>query len=234
MDKREMQRNMYELTGASGAQRLTMAILVGVWVLLAWWLLAGNGIGLLGGYFGWREGDAVRRICLAAGFSVYYLRILFTEFVFLKRGVSWNEALTIAVWVLFIVLLLGITGGGNAAPFAVAGLAGIALFVLGSWINSYSEYARHAWKRRPEHAGRLYTGSFFRYSRHPNYLGDLLLFSGLCLIAGAWVTIVIPVLMLTGFVFVNIPVLDAHLHEHYGNAFDEYAQRTRKLIPFVY
>jgi protein-S-isoprenylcysteine O-methyltransferase Ste14 len=40
--------------------------------------------------------------------------------------------------------------------------------------------------------------------------------------------------MPAGFVFVNIPVLDAHLHDHYGSAFDEYAQRTRKLIPFVY
>jgi protein-S-isoprenylcysteine O-methyltransferase Ste14 len=29
-------------------------------------------------------------------------------------------------------------------------------------------------------------------------------------------------------------MLDAHLHDHYGAAFDEYAERTRKLIPFVY
>jgi protein-S-isoprenylcysteine O-methyltransferase Ste14 len=48
------------------------------------------------------------------------------------------------------------------------------------------------------------------------------------------VTAVIPVLMLAGFVFVNIPVLDSHLHDHYGSAFDEYARRTRKLIPFLY
>ena len=40
--------------------------------------------------------------------------------------------------------------------------------------------------------------------------------------------------MLAGFVFVNIPVLDSHLHDHYGGAFDDYARRTRKLIPFVY
>ena len=40
--------------------------------------------------------------------------------------------------------------------------------------------------------------------------------------------------MLAGFVFVNIPILDAHLHDHYGAAFEEYARRTRKLIPFVY
>jgi protein-S-isoprenylcysteine O-methyltransferase Ste14 len=47
-------------------------------------------------------------------------------------------------------------------------------------------------------------------------------------------TAVIPLLMLLGFVFVNVPVLDAHLHDHYGAEFDEYARRTRKLIPFLY
>ena len=40
--------------------------------------------------------------------------------------------------------------------------------------------------------------------------------------------------MLAGFVFVNIPMLDSHLRDHYGSSFDEYAQRTWKLVPFVY
>jgi steroid 5-alpha reductase family enzyme len=101
-------------------------------------------------------------------------------------------------------------------------------------MNSYAEYARSVWKQRPENRGRLYTAGLFQYSRHPNYLGDLLSFSGLCMISGAWVTAVIPLLMLAGFVFVNIPVLDGHLREHYSSAFDEYARHTRKLIPFVY
>jgi protein-S-isoprenylcysteine O-methyltransferase Ste14 len=50
----------------------------------------------------------------------------------------------------------------------------------------------------------------------------------------AWITAVIPIVMMAGFVFVNIPVLDSHLGDHYGSAFNEYARRTRKLIPFIY
>ncbi|MGH9454843.1 MAG: methyltransferase family protein, partial [Terriglobia bacterium] len=115
-----------------------------------------------------------------------------------------------------------------------AGVMGVVLFVVGSWMNSRAEYARHVWKQRSENTGKLYTQWLFRYSRHPNYLGDLISFSGLCLISGEWLTAVIPVLMLAGFVFVNIPALDSHLRDHYGPAFDEYARRTRKLIPFVY
>jgi steroid 5-alpha reductase family enzyme len=108
------------------------------------------------------------------------------------------------------------------------------LFAMGSWMNSYSEYARHLWKRRQENRGRLYSQGLFRYSRHPNYLGDLNSFSGICLISGACVTTIIPVLMLVRFVFVNIPVLDSHLHDHNGTAVDEYAAHTGKRIPFSY
>lgn len=236
MPKREWQRGMYELGDASVFPRLTLAALAGAWIALAWWLLLGGGIEIVAGWLRWigRPGNGLRRIFLAAGFSIYYVRLLFTGFVFLRRGVSWSEAFTVAGWLLGIVLLLGITGGTNPAAVGATGVSGGILFIVGSWMNSYAEYTRHVWKRRPENRGQLYTKGLFRYSRHPNYLGDLLSFSGLCLISGAWVTAAVPLLMLGGFVFVNIPVLDAHLHDHYGAAFDKYARRTPKLIPFVY
>lgn len=217
-------KSVYESHGGSMAPRIGMAIGGALLVALAWWLLE----------CGQPSGDTARRLFLAIGVTIYYIRILFTEFVFLKRDVQWSEALTIVPWLAFIVLMLAMEGGANTAPFGVAAIAGAVLFAAGSWINSASEFARHMWKRQPENRGRLYTGGWFRYSRHPNYLGDELSFTGLCLIAGAWITAVIPALMLAGFVFVNVPMLDRHLHRHYGAAFDDYARRTRKLIPFVY
>ena len=45
---------------------------------------------------------------------------------------------------------------------------------------------------------------------HPRHLGDLTPFSEMCLISRAWLSAVIPLLMLGGFVFVDIPMLDAH------------------------
>ena len=217
-------------------QRLTLAGVAVVWIVAAWWLLFGGGLETAGRWFGrtWRPGDLVRRALLAGALCIYYIRILFTEFVFLKRGVSWSEVFTILPTMLCIYALLAVAGGTNSRPVGLIGGVGVVLFVLGSWMNSYAEYARNIWKRRPENRGRLYTSGLFRYSRHPNYLGDLVLFTGMCLISGAWVTAVIPVMMLAGFVFVNIPVLDSHLHDKYGAAFEEYARRTRKLIPFVY
>jgi protein-S-isoprenylcysteine O-methyltransferase Ste14 len=234
--KRDLQKSMYESHDASMAQRMVSAALAALWVALVWWLLFGGGLTTVGSWFGqaWKPGDLARRAWLAAALSIYYVRLLFTMFVFLKRGVSWGEVLTVSPWILGIYLLLAICGGRNASAFGMAGGLGVALFVVGSWTNSYAEYARHGWKKQPENRGRLYTQGLFQYSRHPNYFGDLISFSGLCLMAGVWITVVIPLLMLAGFIFVNVPALDAHLHDRYGDSFDQYAKRTRKLIPFIY
>jgi len=187
LNTRELQRSMYELRGPSGAQRLALAGFAAVWVALVWCLLFGAGIHTAGRWFGWtwEPGDLVRRICIATALTIYYVRILFTEFVFLKRGVSWTEVFTIVPWMFCVYILLAAAGGLNARALGVTGGSGVVLFVAGSWMNSWSEYTRHVWKERPENRGRLYTGSLFRFSRHPNYLGDLTSFSGLCLISGA-------------------------------------------------
>ncbi len=83
---------MYELHDPSIAQRVTLAGFGGAWVAVVWWLLFGGGLETAGGWFGWiwGPGDLARRSCLVAALSIYCVRILFTEFVFLKRGVSWS------------------------------------------------------------------------------------------------------------------------------------------------
>ncbi|HYL74285.1 MAG TPA: DUF1295 domain-containing protein [Bryobacteraceae bacterium] len=236
MNRRDLQQRMYEVGATTRAPCIMLAASGAVCVAVAWWLLFFGGLQTFDRWFGeaWTPGDVVRRSCLAVGFSIYYARILFTEFVFLTRGMAWSEAFTIAPWMAIIFLLLGIAGGTNTEPFGASGSIGVALFLLGSWMNSYAEYARYVWKQRPENSGRLYTEGLFHYSRHPNYFGDLLLFTGLCLISEAWITAIIPLSMLALFAFVNVPILDCHLRDHYGAAFDDYAIRTRKLIPFIY
>jgi protein-S-isoprenylcysteine O-methyltransferase Ste14 len=229
-------KDMYAAYGRSMPQRVLVILVVGACVGLAWWVMFGGGMEWVGVWFGryWRAGDEARRMCIGIALTVYFVRLVFTQFVFLKRAIRWGEALAIAPWILVIYLVFAFSGGSNGTAFGVAGALGCVLFVLGSWMNSYAEYARHTWKQRAENRGQLYTMGLFRFSRHPNYLGDLISFSGLCLIAGRWATVAIPLIMLAGFVFVNIPMLDAHLRDHYGAAFAAYSARTRKLIPMVY
>lgn len=228
--------DMYEVGGASRAQRAALAAMESVCVAAAWWLLLGRGIALVDARLGRPAvpGDPARRIGLGAALTIYFVRILFTQFLFLRRGVSWTEVFTIAPWVFCLYVWLCFDGGTNRAPLGVLWGIGVALFLAGSWMNSGAEYARHRWKRKDENRGKLYTESWFRYTRHPNYCGDLVSFSGISLMTGRWNAGIIPLLMLAGFVFVNVPALDRHLQKRYGAAFDHWASRTRKLVPFVY
>lgn len=236
MANSSLSEQMYGLTAPSIAQRVTLAIGLAGCVVLAGWLLFFGGAAVAGHWFHrrWATGDFTRRAALGCAFVIYFVRVLFTEFRFLKRGVSWNEVLTIVPWAFVLYILLALAGGTNQAPFAAAAITGAVFFVLGSWMNSYAEHQRHVFKQRPENYGQLYTGGLFRLVRHPNYFGDLVSFTGLCLMAGRWYTAIIPVLMFFGFVLVNVPALDQHLARHYGSAFEVYARKTRKLIPFVY
>ncbi len=233
--QRQSTKDMYATYGKATPQRIFITLVAAACVGVAWWVLFGQALEWVDARFElhWQPGDEARRLALGIALTIYFVRLLFTQFVFLKRTVSWSEAWAIGPWILIIYLVLAFAGGTNPAPFSAASVVGCVLFGLGSWINSYAEYARHIWKERPENRGRLYTAGLFRYSRHPNYLGDLISFSGLCMMTGRWPTLAIPLIMFAGFLFVNIPMLDSHLRHHYGPAFDDYAHRTSELIPFA-
>jgi protein-S-isoprenylcysteine O-methyltransferase Ste14 len=213
---------------------LTAAHLAGVLVVA--WLLVGDGIPRLAHSLGvlWLPGDLLRRELLLICAVVYFLRLLLTVFVFLKRRVTWAETWTIVPWILAIHSSFALLGGTNTAPLGWRDWLALALYAAGSYLNTGSEWSRHLWKQRPENQGRLYTRGLFRLARHINYFGDLTLFSGYALLAGRIWAGIVPVLMLAGFVFVNIPALDSHLREKYAEDFEPYARRTKKLIPYVY
>ena len=111
-------------------------------------------------------------------------------------------------------------------------ILGIVLFVLGSFINTYSEILRMKWKKDESNKGKLYTGGLFRFSRHINYFGDILWVGGLaCMTANIW-SIAIPLVLFSFFWFFNIPTLEKHLEQKY-EGFSEYKARVKSLIPFI-
>lgn len=111
-------------------------------------------------------------------------------------------------------------------------IVGLLLYVAGSWLNTTSELGCHRWKKT--HPGRLYTGGLFRYSRHINYFGDTVLFTGYALVSGPWWVLTLPALMTAGFIFEHVPRLDKHLATKYKEEYQRWAGRTARFVPFVY
>jgi steroid 5-alpha reductase family enzyme len=164
----------------------------------------------------------------------YFIRLLVTTFVFLKRKLPWAEAIIISSLMSLALYGFAKVGGSNQQPVGLIELVGMLLYVIGSHLNTNSEYTRHIWKKNPDNKVRLYTEGLFRYSMHVNYFGDTVLFTGFALITHSLIMLVIPLLMTVNFVLFIIPTLDKYLAEKYGTDFQEYARRTKKFIPWVY
>lgn len=205
--------------------------------IIVWYLVCVAGAALLtrstGGQFD-SSGNVERQIVLLACTVIFVARAALTLFAFVKRRVPWWEA----AWgggsiglVLFFLLRDGLK---TPQPIGLADLLGIILYILGSYLGTASEYSRHLWKARPENLEHLYTAGLFRYCRHINYFGDLLLFAGLGILTRQVWTVIVPLVMALNFIFFIIPAHDAYLATRYGSEFDEYARRARKLFPFIY
>jgi len=200
------------------------AVAVGVVV----WLLLAGGLAIIGV----EAGDATRRDLLAAA-SVYYLiRFLVTTFVFVQRSMDWSEVAIVLPWLAIIHLVYAFVGGRNSSPVGVFGIVGVVLYLLGSFLNTVSEYQRQRWKA--SNPGKLYTGGLFRLSRHVNYFGDSVLFCGFALLTGSPWSFVIPLLMTILFLVQHAPTLEKYLASRYGEDFREWSSKTAMFVPFLY
>lgn len=175
-----------------------------------------------------------RRIALLACAWIYFARLLATSLVFLKRRVGWDEAIQVGPFLLLIQVFLAWLGSRATEPWGAIDSVALALYAVGSFLNTGSELQRLAWKAHAENRGHLYTGGLFRLSRHVNYFGDVVLFSGFAILTRSPWAAVTPLLMAAMFVFLHIPTLDRYLRERYGSEYVEWTKRSKKLVPFVY
>ena len=180
------------------------------------------------------SGNAGRQAALLACTFIYVARAAITFFVFMKRTIPWWESAWGGGLIGFALFLFLRDGLRTPQPLGFVDMAGVLLYLTGSYIGTASEYSRHLWKARTENQGHLYTEGLFRYCRHINYFGDLLVFGGFGILTRQLWTGFVPLAMGLNFALIIIPAHDAYLAMRYGSEFDEYARRTRKLVPFLY
>jgi steroid 5-alpha reductase family enzyme len=113
-------------------------------------------------------------------------------------------------------------------------LLGALLFFAGLAIETMADAQLARFKADPRNRGRLFTEGLFAWSRHPNYLGESLLWWGLALIAfdiaGSFLAFAGPALLTLLLLKVSgVPMLDAHLASREG--FADYARRVPAFLP---
>lgn len=89
-------------------------------------------------------------------------------------------------------------------------------------------------KFRKDGTGGFIRTGVWKYSRHPNYLGEILMWWGIalaavCVMPDKWWLIAGAVSNTMLFLFISIPLADGHQSRKEG--FEEYKKNTRMLLP---
>lgn len=221
---------MYGLTDKSLSQRTLILILECVFLVFVYWFLFMNGNDV----FHLPKGDFIRRVLLFVLCLITFFRMNYAVFFLLKRGITWGEALNVPLGFALYYIGFSMLGGTRSQPIDWIDGFAVFVFLMGGFINTFSEILRGRWKKDRRHQGKLYSGGLFKYAIHINYFGDVIWVCGFAMLTRNLWSGLIPLFLLSMFIFFNIPLHDRYLRDKYGESFREYENKTKKLIPFVY
>lgn len=205
------------LVGGAGGRARLVAVLVTVWgVRLARHIhRRGRGHGEDPRYAAMRarHGDA------------FWWRSLFLVF-WLQGALLWFIALPILL----------AARDTTATRYMPTDGAGLLLFVVGLAFETVGDRQLRNFKADPANRGRVLDSGLWRYSRHPNYFGDALLWWGLYLLAvatpGGWLTLLSPTLMTVLLIRVSgVALLEEGLRSS-KPGYANYMARTSAFVPW--
>jgi steroid 5-alpha reductase family enzyme len=175
-------------------------------------------------YVGWRtvgSGESERQRALRARLGARFaLNSLFT--VFLVQ--------TLLAWVVALPAQGAYGGGSVSEPLLVGG---VVLWAFGFSFEALGDLQLAWFRRDPANRGRVMDRGLWRYSRHPNYFGDLCVWWGLYLIAAAnwqWWTVVGPIVLSVLLVGISGPALERSIARR-RPGYPDYARVTSPFLP---
>lgn len=131
-------------------------------------------------------------------------------------------------------LLMAFNPRPGLAPVEIAGLTLAALALAG---EALADAQMKRFKANPANRGQVCATGLWRYSRHPNYFFESLVWWGFFLAAlgspFGWITLACPLLMLYFLLKVTgIELTEAHSLRTRGEAYRLYQQTTSPFIPW--
>lgn len=231
-----MKMDLYGQKSKSIPQKISIHLLEILILWLSYWILFQNGGSWIEQHLHITNAlaNTDRRIIIFTFHIIIFLRLAYMMVFLLKRKIPWEESLSVPFafaiyYVGFSILVLP-----TSHHIDVLDYFAIVLFAVGCVLNTGGEVLRNNWKKRPENQGKIYTQGFFKYARHINYFGDILWVTAYAIVTRNWYAVSIPVFIFCFFAFYNAPKLDKYLKYKYGKGYDDYAGKTKMLIPFIY
>ena len=157
---------------------------------------------------------------------------------FLRFLMTWTLQ---GLWVLLtLATALAVITAKDRADIDVFLIVGMSVWLAGFVIEVIADRQKSAFRANPANKGRFITSGLWAWSRHPNYLGEIVLWTGITFAAipvlsgWRWLMLISPI-----FVFVlltrisGIPMLEHRAEERWGAdpEFRSYIDSTPALIP---
>lgn len=137
----------------------------------------------------------------------------------------------VLAWVISLPLLPAITSSGGPGLLV---FAAVTLWTIGFVFESVGDYQLTRFKAVASNSGKVLDTGLWRYTRHPNYFGDFCIwwaFYLFALNAGAWWTIVSPLLMSFLLLKVSgVALLERDIGERRPK-YADYIARTNAFFP---
>ncbi len=112
---------------------------------------------------------------------------------------------------------------------------GLIVWLIGFFFEAVGDKQLAEFKKDPNKRGRIIKSGLWRYTRHPNYFGEVTLWWGIFIITlsvpAGWTGIISPLAITFLMLFVSgVPMLEKKYRDN--KEFQEYAERTSKFFPW--
>jgi steroid 5-alpha reductase family enzyme len=138
------------------------------------------------------------------------------------------------ILLLIVAIPIVFANTSPTTPLGWLDLLGLAVWLYGFCFEAVGDWQLLMFIRNPDNKGKLMTSGLWRYTRHPNYFGEVTLWWGIWLMTlslpGGWLTVVGPLTITFLILKVSgIPMLEKPYEDRAD--FQEYKRRTSAFFP---
>lgn len=129
---------------------------------------------------------------------------------------------------------------GSKTNFGIIGIVGVVVWVVGFVIEVVADTQKTAFRKDPANSGRFIATGLWAWSRHPNYFGEIMLWTGMAImvlpaLSGLqYFTLISPLFVATLLLRISgVPMLERRADATWGGQpdYEQYKLVTPTLVP---
>ena len=160
---------------------------------------------------------------------------------FLVFFLTWNLQ---GLWVLFTLFgALTILTSNNNQNFGILDIIGVLIWIIGFLIEVVSDRQKSEFKSHESNDGKFIQSGLWKYSRHPNYFGEILIWTGISIIGISvysgfgWLGLISPFFVFVMLNYISgVRLLEKQAEERWGgnDLYQSYKSKTPVLFPYKF